>query len=84
VADADIVFTSHNHFAAVDQQNRFNPPFDKQVATVASGTAKLQDQWQRDHFGTEGEPGGQGIMLWKDRHQFQVIYDFRVGREMMG
>jgi hypothetical protein len=84
VANADIVFTSHNHFAAVDQQNRFNPPFDKQVAIVASGTAKLQDQWQRDHFGTEGEPGGQGIMLWKDRHQFQVIYDFRVGREMMG
>jgi hypothetical protein len=83
LADAEIVFTSHHHFAAVDQQVRFNPPFDKQVAIIASGTAKINDNWSRDNFGSEGEKGGQGIILWKTKHAFQVIHDFKTGAELM-
>jgi hypothetical protein len=83
VADAEIVFTSHHHFASVDQTTKYNPPFDKQIAIIASGTAKLNDTWQKDNFGTQGEPCGQGILLWKDRHAFQVVYDFKMGEQLM-
>jgi hypothetical protein len=83
VVDAEIVFTSHFHQAAVGRTNRYNPPFRKDTAVVSSGTCKTMDKWLRGNFGREGEPIGQGIMLWKDKHTFEVVYDFRNGQEMM-
>lgn len=83
IADAEIVFTSHMHRASVEQSQRYNPPFTKATAIVSSGTCKLRDRWQRGNAGEEGEKGFQGIMLWADKHKFQVVYDLEVGRELM-
>ncbi len=83
MVDAEIVFTSHLHQAAVGQSNRYNPPFKKETAVVSSGTCKLHDKWARGGMGIDGEPGGQGIILYADRHKFQTIYDLQVGSEIM-
>jgi len=83
MADAEIVFTSHLHQAAVGQTNRYNPPFKKETAVVSSGTCKLHDKHARGYMGVDGEPGGQGIILYADKHSFQVIYDLNVGNEIM-
>lgn len=83
LVDAEIVFTSHLHQAAVGQSNRYNPPFTKQTAVVSSGTCKLFDKFSRGNFGKEGERGGQAIMLWADKHAFQVIYNLEIGCELM-
>jgi hypothetical protein len=83
MVDAEVVFTSHLHQAAVGQSNRYNPPFKKETAVVSSGTCKLHDKWARGGMGTEGEPGGQGIMLWANEHKFNVIYDLQTGSELM-
>jgi len=83
LVDAEIVFTSHYHQAAVGQTNRYNPPFKKETAVVSSGTCKLHDKWARGGMGIDGEPGGQGIILYSDRHKFQTIYDIGVGSEIM-
>jgi hypothetical protein len=82
-ADAEIVFTSHYHFAATGQTSMYNPPFTKDVAVIASGTAKIHDKFSRDHFGTEGEEGGQAIILWSNKHAFQAIFDLSIGEELM-
>jgi len=82
-ADAEIVFTSHYHFAATGQTTMYNPPFNKDVAVIASGTCKTHDKWSRDKFGTEGEKGGQAIILWADKHKLQTIFDLELGAEMM-
>lgn len=83
IVDAEIVFTSHIHQAAVGQTERYNPPFTKNTAVISSGTCKLQDNFTRGHMGKDGEKGGQGIMLWGDKHKFQVIYDLDIGAEIM-
>lgn len=84
IADAEIAFTSHYHFAATQQTTMYNSPFRKDVAVVASGTCKIHDKWSRDNFGAEGEPAGQGIILWADKHKFQTVFDLEVGCELMG
>lgn len=81
--DAEIVFTSHYHFSATGQTSMYNPPFNKDVAVIASGTAKVHDKWSRDNFGTEGEKGGQAIILWGDKHKFLPIFDLDTGKELM-
>jgi hypothetical protein len=83
VVDAEIVFTSHLHQAAVGQTQRYNPPFTKETAVVSSGTCKLMDKFGRNNFGKEGERCGQGIILWGDKHKFNVVYDFEVAHELM-
>ena len=83
VANAEIVFTSHQHFAATGQSQRYNPPFSEDIAVIASGTCKTHDNWSRDNFGTEGEAGGQAIILFADKHKFQTIFDLGVGAELM-
>jgi len=83
ITDAEIVFTSHYHFAATSQTSLYNPPFSKDVAVIASGTCKTKDNWARDNMGMEGEPGGQSIILWADKHAFQVIQDLGIGCELM-
>jgi len=82
IADADIAFTSHMHRGAISQTSRFNPPFRKEVGIVASGTCKLKDEWLRDRTGEEGKPGFQGVMLWGDRPNFQVVHDIDTGKEL--
>jgi hypothetical protein len=71
------------HQAATGETNRYNPPFEKRTAVVSSGTCKLHDRWARGFMGKEGEKGGQGIILWKDKHQFQTIYEMDIGKELM-
>lgn len=83
IADAEIVFTSHYHFAATGQTQMYNAPFTKEVAIIASGTCKTHDKWARDNFGMDGEAGGQAIILFSDKHKFQTIYDLGVGSELM-
>ncbi len=83
LVDAEIVFTSHLHQSAVGQSERYNPPFSKDTAVVSTGTFKIHDKHARANYGTEGNLGGQGVMLWADRHQFQVVYDLKTGCEMM-
>lgn len=83
IADAEIVFTSHYHFAATGQTQMYNAPFTKEVAIIASGTCKTNDKWARDNFGMDGEAGGQAIILWADRHSFQTIYNLKNGVELM-
>jgi hypothetical protein len=83
IVDAEIVFSSHLHQAAVGQTNRYNPPFTKETAVVSSGTCKVHDRWYRGIAGKDGETAGQGIILWKDRHAFQVIYNVDTGKELM-
>jgi hypothetical protein len=82
-ADAEIVFTSHYHFAATGMTTMYNPPFEKDVAVIASGTAKVHDKFSRDNYGVEGQKGGQAILLWSDKHKFQTIFDIDVGKEIM-
>lgn len=83
IANAEIIFTSHQHRAATSTSQRFNPPFTKETAVVSSGTCKLKDKWLRGNVGEEGEPPGQGIILWADRHAFETIYHFERGKELM-
>lgn len=82
-ADAEIVFTSHYHFAATGQTTMYNPPFNKEVAVIASGTAKTHDKWARDNFGVEGEEGGQAVILWENKHKFLPIFNLAIGEELM-
>lgn len=82
-ADAEIVFTSHYHTASVGQETRYNSPFEKDVAVVASGTCKTMDHWALANFGTNGTRGFQGIILYADRHKFQVVYDLEVAKDLM-
>ncbi len=83
IANAEIVFTSHMHRAATSASQRYNPPFTKDTAVVSSGTCKTHDKWLRGQVGEEGEPPGQGIILWADRHSFEPIYHFERGQELM-
>ncbi len=83
IVDAEIVFTSHQHRAATSTSQRYNPPFTKETAVVSSGTCKLKDKWLRGKVGEEGEPPGQGIILWADRHAFETVYHYERGKEMM-
>jgi hypothetical protein len=83
VVDAEIVFTSHFHQAAVGRSNRYNFPYKKDTAVVSSGTCKTHDKWARNNFGKDGEPVGQGIILWANRHTFEVVYDLENGSELM-
>ena len=55
----------------------------KDTAVVSSGTCKTHDKWARNNFGKDGEPIGQGIVLWGDRHTFEVVYDLQNGSELM-
>lgn len=73
IVDAEIVFTSHHHLAEVSQSERFNPPFTKDTAVIASGTCKLKDGFARSNMGIEGQKGGQGIILWSDKHSFLPV-----------
>ena len=83
MSNAEIVFTSHYHFAATGQSKRFNAPFSEDVAVIASGTAKVHDKWARDNMGMDGEAGGQAIILWADKHKFQTVFDLEIGMELM-
>lgn len=83
ISNAEIVFTSHMHRAATSETTRYNPPFNKDTAVVSSGTTKLKDRWLRSIVGEAGEPAGQGIFLWADKHQFETVYHFERGREMI-
>jgi len=83
LVDAEIVFTSHLHQAATGQSQRYNPPFTKETAVVSSGTCKLHDKFARGMMGSEGEKGGQAIILWADKHKFNTVFDLEVGSEMM-
>lgn len=82
-ADANIIFTSHLHRAAVQRSIRFNPPFRKDTAVVSSGTSKLFDKFSRSTRGEEGEPGFQSVTLWADRHAMEVVFDIEAAKEMM-
>ena len=83
IVDAEIVFTSHMHFAATGQSQRYSPPFSKDTAVVASGTCKLKDRWARAGMGVTGEPIGQGIILWGDKHVFNTTFNLDAGAELM-
>lgn len=83
ISDAEIILTSHLHRAGVGRSTRYNPPFRRDTAVVSSGTSKLFDKHFRANTGEEGEPGFQGIMLWADRHNFEVVFDLENGRELM-
>jgi len=83
ISDSEIIFTSHLHRAAVQRSVRYNPPFRKDTAVVSSGTSKLFDKYFRSTSGEEGEPGFQGIILWADKHKFEVIFDLEAGEELM-
>lgn len=83
ISNSEIIFTSHHHQAGTGQSTRYNPPFSKETAVVSSGTSKLRDKFARGHWGSDGEPGFQGIMLWADKHKFNVVYDLGVGKELM-
>jgi len=83
IADCDIVVTSHRHFAEVSQSVRFNPPFTKDTGVVATGTYYLDDEWSKDNFGREGEPGGQSVILFADRKKFQTVFYGDVAQDFM-
>jgi len=83
VANSEIIFTSHYHQASIGQEERYNPPFTKDTAVVASGTCKIMDHWGLANFGTNGTRGFQGIILYADRHKFQVVYDLEIAKDLM-
>ena len=83
IADCQIVFTAHNHWAVTQRSTRFNEPFRKATAVVAGGTCKLFDKFSRSNWGTDGEPGFQGVTLWADKEGIETVFDIEKAKELM-
>ena len=82
---ADIVAAAHHHVGEALHTwagNNLGENNLKDVAYLRTGCYKIDDKWVVGRYGTQGEPGGQSVMLWPDKRRMLPFLDIETAADV--